>query len=436
MLAVVAAALFASPKPTVQPTASVQWAGAPAARIVLQSRSLGVTPDGVARILVRVLFRDALGKPTTLLGGGDVEFSASAGELQWQTRSRFDAPSAVLSVRAAAPVTIDVATNAELGSLQTRTSVMPATVPTGAVVGAPLGPHLVQLGWFAPANSRTTIIVRSGPDGANIVGLVGAPASTYRDTTVVPGGHYAYTVITERGRRTTLSVDVPPEFDVPAGAIAGKGMWLSFSPSARDPDAYTKLDPQAVVAQALAAGLRYIELRTAYGEYWEVTPQAQSTIDALIDLAAQAGISVIGWTVPRTTSYDDLALATRTAAYTTPQGNHFAGIAVDLERGDEFLGSGASGYAALTDYLRLVRAALGPRYPIMATVEDPSLEHLDASAYPYHAIAAAATAFQPMIYWRMLSKQATSPASVRAIIAASFAAARHAAGRSIDVNVG
>ncbi|HTV73431.1 MAG TPA: hypothetical protein VME66_07000 [Candidatus Acidoferrales bacterium] len=437
MLAVLVAALvIATPAPGPTATPAVLWSSAPATSLWLQTQPLGVSPDGAGRWLVRTRFRDARGKPTSLLNGGDVEFSATSGEVQWQTRLRFGGPSAIVSTYTDDPIRISAVADEELGALRADAGTSPRRWRVAHVVAAALGPHLVQLGWFPRIQRGTVVIRRTGRDGSRVVGLVAAPSSTYRDVTVVPGNRYHYTVVSPGGASRAFDVQVPFEVNAPEVTMSGKGMWLSFSPRERDDDAYTKLDPQAIVAQAVRAGLRFIELRMAYGEYWEVTPQARPTIDALIDLAAAHGIAIVGWTVPRAASFDDLALGVKTAYYTTAHGTRLAGVAVDLERGDEFLGEGARGYAALTDYLRLLRAALGTRYPLIATVEDPSLEHLTRKDYPYDAIAAAATVLQPMAYWGMLAPSATTPAAVRAIFDASYAAAQAEAGRPIPINLG
>ncbi|MBD5634723.1 MAG: hypothetical protein IAI49_09620, partial [Candidatus Eremiobacteraeota bacterium] len=158
--------------------------------------------------------------------------------------------------------------------------------------------------------------------------------------------------------------------------------------------------------------------------------------DALLDAAAPAGIAIFAWTVPRSTAFEDLATAVAATRFQTARGHTFAGLAVDLERGSEFLGDGPDGYAALTDYLPRLRAALGGAYPIVATVEDPYLEHLDERDFPYAEIAASADALQPMTYWRMLSNRATTPEAVRATLRASYAATQRAAGRRIPLDVG
>jgi hypothetical protein len=182
--------------------------------------------------------------------------------------------------------------------------------------------------------------------------------------------------------------------------------------------------------------VRYIELRAAYGEFWEITPGAKPAIDALIDAAAERGIAVLGWTVPRETSFEDLALSVAAADYRTARGTPLAGVAVDLERGAEFMGDGTQGYEALADYTRLLRAALGPRSLILATVEDPHFERLTNRDVPYAQIAANASALQPMAYWRLFPTRLVGAQATREALRASYVALRREAKRAIPINVG
>jgi hypothetical protein len=269
------------------------------------------------------------------------------------------------------------------------------------------------------------------------VGLVGSPSSTFRDETVVPGVRYRYRIARKGYAPDNLTIDVPTELpSASTKAVAGKGMWLTFSPDTRDDDAYSVLNPKAIVDRAVGAGVSYIELRTAYGAYWEITPQAQPVIDDLIDRAAERGIGIIGWTVPRSTTFDDLAVSVATAAYATRRGNHFSGLAIDLERGESFMGDGLRGYAALVDYPRLLRAAVGSRYPLIATIEDPYIEHLTNKQYPYAAIASEVDVLQPMVYWSALSNARLAPAAVRSAIARAFNTTLREARHRIDINIG
>jgi hypothetical protein len=253
---------------------------------------------------------------------------------------------------------------------------------------------------------------------------------------VTPGSTARYAVTLPNGVQVPVHADVPAEAPVSDVALVrGKGMWLAFSGDPRDDDGYAKLDVPQIVATAQRAGLRYVELRLAYGAFDEVTPAAKPTIDALIDGLDAAGIAVVGWTVPRADAFDDLATTVAALRYRTAAGNGIRGLAVDLERGEEYLGTGRDGYAALHDYLALVRRAVGPRVLLVATVEDPYLMRLDDRAVPYAAIAAAADVLQPMVYWPALGGR-TGAASPEGAIGGSLARLRALAGRPVAIDIG
>jgi hypothetical protein len=403
----------------------------------LDAQPLDVDPDGSARWLVRARFLDARGRPTELLGGGDVAFAPSHGTAQWQTRLRFGGPAAIISTDVDGPLAVRV-------SAAVGVPVRPVTAATDTrdwrvarVVARPLGAHSVALGWFPRVLAGNVTIARGDGTSSHQLARLAAPCSGFHDETVVPGTSYRYDLTFPDGGSASFAVVVPPEAKHGSlEALAGKSVWLSFSPSTRDGDGYNTLDPAAIVAQAHAAGLRSIVLRTTYGPFDEIAPAAKPTIDALVDGAAARGISVVAWTVPRSTDFEDVAAEVAAANYVTPSGNGFAALAVDLERGSYFLGDGATGYAALAAYMRGLRAALGADYPLIATVEDPYLEHLTRASYPYDAIAASANALQPMVYWRVASGSVNSARAVRATVRASYAAALREAGRRLPINLG
>ncbi len=413
------------------------FGGSTPKRLVLDQRALGVSPDGLLRFLVRARFLDARGMPTTLLGGGDVAFDIVSGyaSAQWQTRLRFGGPAAIVSFARAGTATLLVraAVGARLAPVRIRFDTRDWHGPR--VVAEALGPYAIQLGWFPGGSDATVRIVRRSPGVSNVAILT--TAASFRDSAVAPGHVYRYDVSLPGHATVPLRVATPAEpRSVGIDRFGGKAMWRSFSPSPLDPYSYARLDANAIVARARASGIRAIELRVAYGPFSEITLADRGTIDGLLDAATANGIAVLAWTVPRSTAFEDLATGVRMARYRTARGSHFAALAVDLERGDDYLGSGATGYAALATYLGGLREALGPRYPLVATVEDPFLEHLGDADYPYRAIARAASVLQPMAYWRMLSKRAVTPAAVRTALRGSYAATLRAAGRNVPIDIG
>ena len=421
--------------PAPQPT--VLWQTAPASSFALDVQPLDVSPDGDARALVRVVLRDASGAIVRLRRGADFDFFSTPGGAQWQTRLRYGGPAAIVSVRDDGPVAVRVVANRpqELGtqsaSFDTRTWRIARTVALAA------GPHLVRVGWFPQVRAGVVRVYRIDARGARTpAATLRAPSSSWDDAAVVPGRVARYAVVRPNGAAAFVHANVPPPLgESTIDVIRGKSAWLAFSADPLDDGSYTKLDVDGIVETAARAGLRSIQLRLAYGAFDEVTPPVKATIDRLIDGLAAHRIAVIGWTVPRTVEFDDVARNVAVAAYRTPNGNGITGLAIDVERGEEFMGNGPRGYAALREFVGIVRRAAGQRVLLIATVEDPYLEHLDQSKFPYREIARDADVLQPMTYWRMLGPWDSVP-KVQTAIAGSVALVRRLAERDVPIDVG
>ena len=421
--------------PAPQPTEL--WSGAPAASFALDVRPLDISPDGEARALVRVVLRDAGGNVVRVLRGADFDFFATPGTTQWQTRLRYGGPAAIVAVRDDGPVALRVVANRPAGLAEQRAAYDTRAWRLARVAAAAVGPHLVRIGWFPQVRAGRVRVYRVDARGRRaLAATLAAPASSWDDAAARPGAVARYVVVRPHAGATAVHASVPAELPPStSGALRGKSAWLAFSGDPLDDAAFGKLDVDAIVATAVHAGLRSIELRLAYGAFDEVTPGAKVTIDRLIDGLVSHHIAVIGWTVPRTVAFEDLARNVAVASYRTPGGSAISGLAVDLERGEEFLGTGARGYAALRDYLGVLRRAVGPRVLLVATVEDAYLEHLDATTFPYAAIAREADVLQPMTYWRMLGTW-DSASKVRAAVTGSIDLVRRLAGRPIPIDVG
>ncbi len=407
-----------------------------AANMSLDASPLGISPDGFARWLVRVKFSSADGTPVRLVSGGDIAFVPTHGTAQWQTRLRYGGPAAIVSTTVDGPLGIIVRANAPIRLPTRRVTTNTRYWNEPRITAAALGPHVAQLGWF-PAALGTVRITSIDPNGVRRSAALLPPSSTFRDGSVEPGAVSRYELTLPGRAPLHFALRIPPEpAHASLGALAGKAMWLSFSPSLRDADSYDELDARAIIARATTAGVRAIELRTAYGPFSEITPEAQPKVDALIDAAAARGIAIVAWTVPRGSDYDDLARSVAAAYYRTARGNGIAALAIDLERGSDFLGDGPTGFEAIAAYALRLREALGAGYPLVATVEDPYLGHLSGSDYPYAAVAARVDVLQPMTYWRMMSARAQTPEAVRQIVRASYAATLRAAGKPIAIDIG
>ena len=436
-LVVAQATVQPAPSPSITPDVPV-YVGNPATHFTVEQRIEGFDPDGKARLLLVAHFFDAQNQPTTILANSDLDWKSDRGHVQWQNRMRYGSPAAIVLVDSDGPIVATIHANKPaIGTVIVRTDTRTWRQPR--VIATPLGPHMVQIGWF-PRAATTVEIARIDERGRRI-SLASIPpgSSTYRDATVVPGEHYRYVV--SRGETVSKLPAVIVPSPLPATTLAlasGKGMWLYWSVNPLDDNYFAKLDPNAIVNQAVSAGLHYVELRTAYGAHWLISPEAKPTIDAIIDGLAAHGIVPMGWTVPREVTYEDLSTTMRTIDYRTTNGTPLRGIAIDLERGDDFMGADPNGVAALWMYEHYLREAVGPNYLIVATVEDPSMEHLDNTTYPFREIARDADVLQPMAYWRMMTRHtvALSPDIVRTMMQRAYTALLAQAGRTMPVSLG
>ena len=440
VLLIIAGLLQAQAKPTPSPPpmpSGLVYYGNPAAKLTVVSRPLGFDPDGNARWLLVGRFLDAQGRPTRIMTGSDLEWLSKDGYVQWQTRLRFGQPAAILKTHRNGPLKLEVRSNTpKLGSVTVTTDTR--NWSGSRVVAQALGPHTVQVGWFPQENVLARVVRIDSLGRRAIMSVIAGPSSTYRDTSAQPGARYRY-LLYRSGYppvKTAAIVTPPAARATSIAAASGKGMWLFFTANPIDPLYFKHLDAQAMVDQAVRAGLHYVELRTAYGAYWEITPEAKATVDAIIDGLAAHGIGTIGWTVPRDTTFEDLQASVRTAYYRTAKGTPLTGLAIDLERGPEFMGGDPQKLDALWLYMQRLRAALGPKYLLVSTVEDPYLEHLDLAKYPYRQIAQYSDVLQPMAYWRMMRRTPTTPAQVKVLLRASYDKLIAMSGRRLPVSIG
>jgi len=441
LLLVLVAGLLAQATPTPAPVATPTpkgpvYFGKPAVRMTVESRPLGFDPDGNARWLVVARYWDATGKPTRVMGGGNVDWTSSDGYVQWQTRMRYGQPAAILKATRSGVLTLNVhSTIPAFAPIVVRTDTRRWKAPH--VVAKPLGPHAVQIGWFPQEQNLARVVRVDLASHRKTLAVIAGRSSTYRDTTAQPGQTYRYIVFRKNAAPVSVRASAMPA--PPATSVAnasGKAMWLYFTTNPLDKIYFKHLNPQAIVDQAVRAGLHYVELRTAYGAYWEITPEARPTIDAIIDGLAAHGIGTIGWTVPRDATYEDLQAGIRTAYYRTAKGTPLTGLAIDVERGDEFMGAAPEGLDVLWMYMQRLRQALGQRYLLVATIEDPYLEHLNNAKYPYPQIARYSDVLQPMSYWRMMRRKPTTPAQVRVLLKGSYDRVLYLSGIKRPISIG
>lgn len=413
----------------------------------IEAQPWRLTADGTWMTEVVAVFTDGAGERQPHLRAA-VDFQTSPGEPVDLDPWIHQTPAALVTASTGSGVSITaIATSPISGSATLDLPSPPSDVQSFASVANVVGPHLVAVGWTPLAVSagvQQYKVYRAAPDGSGqaLISVVSPLGHAWRDTHVSPGMSYQYLVVAQLSNASvsarTETVQTPEAMTVSSlDAISGKGMFLFFSPDTSDPNTYEQFDPDAVIAQAQRAGVSEIELRLSRGTFFEAaSPQAHEWLDSFIDTASAAGIKLLAWTVPRRNSAEDVAQSIAMATYRTPAGNGFAGLALDLEPGTNYMGYGEAARERMTDYVEMARQAVGPDYLLVATVISPRLTHWTNEEYPYSRIARYASAMQPMEYWHHYrTGHDYAQTDVSGQCADVVALTRSLSGRNVPVNV-
>jgi len=413
----------------------------------IEAQPWRLTADGTWAADVVAVFTDSAGERQPHLQAA-VDFETSSGESLDLDPWIYQTPAALVTTSSGAAVTVTATATSPIGASATLELPPPPSALTAfASVARVVGPHMVAVGWTPlqpSAGVRQYDVYRREPDGSGqtLISVVSPSGHAWRDTHVSPGTSYQYSVVAQlpsaHAEARTDTVQTPEAMSVSSlDAISGKGMFLFFSPDTSDQNSYEQFDPESVIAQAQRAGVSEIELRLSRGTFFEAaSPQAHEWLDSLIDTASGAGIKLVAWSVPRRNSADDVAQSIAMAMYRTPTGNGFAGLALDLEPGTQYMGYGEAARERMADYMEMTRQAVGPAYLLVATVISPRLTHWTNDEYPYSRIARYASAMQPMEYWhhyRGGHDYARTDVSGQCADAVSLT--RSLAGRDVPVNV-
>ncbi|MBC5826696.1 MAG: hypothetical protein GIW99_03285, partial [Candidatus Eremiobacteraeota bacterium] len=408
-----------------------------------------LTPDGTWAAIVKAAYQDASGTDVPEVRG-DVDFSATVGDVLGLVRRVYSDPAALVTLAQSRPVTVSaVSKTPSLGRATISLPAPPNGVAAFAVVAEAVGPHLINVGW-TPLQDAARVseyrVYRESIEERHprLIAVVSPTGHAWRDSGVEPSGTYLYTVgVSMPGlvAKVDSSPVQTPSSLPPSGLddIAGKGIFLYYAPTPDGDHGWGKLDPDATIAQARDAGITDIELRMAYGSFFEAdTAAARGWVDRVLDGAAASGIKVLAWEVPRRGATDDVAEAVRTAAYHTANGNGFSGLALDIENGDDYMGAGEAAKQSMVDYIQMARAAVGPRYLLVATVISPHMTHWTNRQYPYARIAPYASVMQPMEYWHYhyaTSNHDYTEKEIAAACSLAVSQTRRLAGRDVPINV-
>lgn len=161
-------------------------------------------------------------------------------------------------------------------------------------------------------------------------------------------------------------------------AVSGKGMWLTLG-------TVTGASPQAIVVAAQRSGITHLYVEAA------ISPlgfHGRQSLGPLLEKAHAASIKVIAWVYPYLDDIaSDIQLTRAVAAYCTPSGVRFDGIAADLEQNMVAW--------RLRAYSQLVRHYLGSHYLLVGVSYPPQ----SLPTYPFTILARTYNAIAPMDYW-------------------------------------
>ncbi|MEY2478965.1 MAG: hypothetical protein QOG87_4280 [Actinomycetota bacterium] len=216
----------------------------------------------------------------------------------------------------------------------------------------------------------------------HLAGLEGLIPRQVPDREPVPGGGGE----NRAASRTVPQAPPPPAPPQVRGALpVGRGMWLYV------PEQIEGGNVDALVTRAKSVGLTHVYVRTGssrMGFY------AQDYLNRLLPAAHANGIRVYAWDFPYLDNWqDDVNRSVAAITYTTPDGHRVDGFSADIEtrgQGVNVAPDTARAYGAG------LRRAVGPDYPLIATVPRPSAQLI---TYPFAEVVESFDAIAPMIYW-------------------------------------
>ncbi|MGH9149568.1 MAG: peptidoglycan-binding domain-containing protein, partial [Acidimicrobiales bacterium] len=173
------------------------------------------------------------------------------------------------------------------------------------------------------------------------------------------------------------------------------------------PDRADGGDPEAIVRRASEVGLTHLYVRTGtLKEGFMGGP----FLDRLLPVAHANRLRVYGWDFPYLDHPgDDVNRALAAIRYTTPDGHRVDGFSADIESTSEGTNNDLE---YVTAYVNWLRQNVGPNYPLVATVPNPTARKV-ASGFPYAEILAPFDAVAPMVYWMNRDPAADAANAVR-----------------------
>ncbi|MFC4769488.1 S-layer homology domain-containing protein [Effusibacillus consociatus] len=178
--------------------------------------------------------------------------------------------------------------------------------------------------------------------------------------------------------------------------VSGKGDWMMW----RDWKNYPVQDTIKRLKDAKVTHVYLLTTTTLDGFF------GQDSMDDFLHQAHAAGIAVIGWVYAANKNpYADAQQTIDTLNYATPTGQKFDGLAADLEENlDQW---------HQEEYIKSVRNAMGPNYPMMAVVYPATW----GKSQPWAVYTKYYDIMAPMLYWHYKERPYTYKETYEAVAA-------------------
>jgi uncharacterized lipoprotein YddW (UPF0748 family) len=193
----------------------------------------------------------------------------------------------------------------------------------------------------------------------------------------------------------------PKSIPATPGLIAyqGLGAWVSLYDFV-----FTKapIDPAAATQAMANRGVQTLYLQTSR---WNLPDDITGAdqIAQFIEHAHEHGIRVVGWYLPGFADINlDVHRSMAVINFKTPKGQHFDGLAPDIEDKNAVNHNVAAFDAGIVSYSRALRAAVGPKVALGAIVPDAVNNRRYPAGwvgFPWPEIAKNYDVIMPMGYW-------------------------------------
>jgi hypothetical protein len=238
--------------------------------------------------------------------------------------------------------------------------------------------HFGPVPLHQPAVATATTALTRSPGGATVRRLFGGQTMAVDSWMQDSQGSVWYRIGRFWARGDAIQFSWPPHAGNASHLVAGKGMWLTLGP-------ITAATPAVILDSAQRAGITHLYLEAA------ISPlgfHGRRDVGPLIDAAYRRRIAVIAWVYPYLGDIAaDVALTRKVAAFRTAEGHGFNGIAADLENNVSL--------DTVRAYSQLVRAYLGPLFPLVGVTYPPQ----STPSYPFAEVAHNYDVIAPMDYW-------------------------------------